>query len=80
MTLHQGQIGQMLFPGGNFIGEQAYEEFIQSQFNMSVAQFEQEVKADIAQQKAAGSHYGASFCQRQGRHRRGEKTGHESEV
>jgi peptidyl-prolyl cis-trans isomerase D len=50
-TLHQGQLGQMLFPGGNFIGEQNYEEFIQSQFNMSVAQFEQAVKADIAQRK-----------------------------
>ena len=38
-------MGQMLFPGGNFIGEQAYEQFIQNQFNMSVPQFEQEVKA-----------------------------------
>ena len=50
-TLHQGQMGQMLFPGGNFIGDQAYESFIQNQFNMSVAQFEQEVKGEIAQRK-----------------------------
>jgi peptidyl-prolyl cis-trans isomerase D len=50
-TLHQGQMGQVLFPGGNFIGEQAYETFILSQFNMSVAQFEQAVKADISQRK-----------------------------
>jgi peptidyl-prolyl cis-trans isomerase D len=50
-ALHQGQMGQMLFPGGNFIGDQAYESFIQSQFNMSVAQFEQEVKGEIAQRK-----------------------------
>ena len=50
-ALHQGQMGQALFPGGNFIGEQAYESFIQSQFNLSVAQFEQEVKAEIAQRK-----------------------------
>src|SRR5271167_142295 len=50
-TLHQGQLGQVLFPGGSFIGEQAYESFVQSQFNLSVAQFEQEVKADIAQRK-----------------------------
>lgn len=50
-TLHQGQMGQMLFPGGNFIGDQAYESFIQSQFSMSVAQFEQEVKGEIAQRK-----------------------------
>src|SRR5271157_4066549 len=50
-ALHQGQMGQVLFPGGNFIGEQAYEAFIQSQFNLSVAQFEQEVKGDIARSK-----------------------------
>jgi peptidyl-prolyl cis-trans isomerase D len=50
-TLHQGQMGEVLFPGGNFIGEQAYESFIQTQFNLSVAQFEQEVKAEIAQRK-----------------------------
>src|SRR5271165_4550261 len=29
--LHQGQMGQTLFPGGNFIGQQAYEDFVQSQ-------------------------------------------------
>ncbi len=26
--LHQGQMGQLLFPNGNFIGQQAYEQFI----------------------------------------------------
>ena len=50
-ALHQGQMGEVLFPGGKFIGEQEYEMLIQSQFNLSVAQFEQEVKGDIAQQK-----------------------------
>ena len=25
--LHQGQMGQMIFPGGNFIGQQAYRRF-----------------------------------------------------
>jgi peptidyl-prolyl cis-trans isomerase D len=49
--LHQGQMGQMIFPGGTFIGQQAYQDFIQSQFNMGVQQFEQEVKAEIAQRK-----------------------------
>ncbi len=49
--LHEGQIGQLLFPGGNFIGEQAYEQFIENQFNLGVQQFEQEVKGDIAQRK-----------------------------
>src|ERR1039458_5902426 len=49
--LHQGQMGQMIFPGGTFIGQQAYQDFIQNQFNLSVQQFEQEVKAEIAQRK-----------------------------
>src|SRR5664279_3860748 len=49
--LHQGQMGQMIFPGGNFIGQQAYEDFIQNQFSMGVQQFEQEVKSEIAQRK-----------------------------
>lgn len=49
--LHDGQIGQVIFPGGNFIGQQAYEQFISSQFNMGVQQFEQEVKSQIATRK-----------------------------
>ncbi len=49
--LHQGQLGQMIFPGGTFIGQQAYEQMISSNFNMSVAQFEHEVKSEIAQRK-----------------------------
>ncbi len=49
--LHQGQLGQLLFPNGNFIGQQAYEQFVSSQFNLGVQQFEQEVKAEIAQRK-----------------------------
>lgn len=49
--LHQGQFGQVFFPGGNFIGQQAYEDFVQNQFNIGVPQFEREVKAQIAQNK-----------------------------
>ena len=66
--LHQGQLGQVLFPNGNFIGQQAYEQFIQNQFNLGVQQFEQEVKAEIAQQKVAGSHRRRHHGQRQRRH------------
>ncbi len=50
-TLHQGQMGQVLFPNGTFIGQQAYEQFIENQFNLSVQQFEREIKAEIAQRK-----------------------------
>ena len=49
--LHQGQFGQLFFPGGNFIGQQQYEDFVQNQFGLSVAQFEKELKDQIAQQK-----------------------------
>ena len=49
--LHQGQFGQLFFPGGNFIGQQQYEDFVQNQFGLSVVQFEKELKNQIAQQK-----------------------------
>ncbi len=49
--LHQGQFGQLFFPGGSFIGQQQYEDFVQNQFGLSVAQFEKELKDQLAQQK-----------------------------
>ncbi len=49
--LHQGQFGEIFFPGGNFIGDQAYEQLVENQFGLSVAQFEKELKAQIASQK-----------------------------
>jgi peptidyl-prolyl cis-trans isomerase D len=57
--LHQGQLGQLLFPNGNFVGQQAYEQFVQAQFNLGVQAFEQEVKAQIAQQKMLAAIGGA---------------------
>jgi peptidyl-prolyl cis-trans isomerase D len=45
--LHQGQFGEFLFPKGQFIGQDHYADFIARQFNMSVAQFEDEVKDEI---------------------------------
>lgn len=49
--LHQGQWGQAFFPGGNFIGQESYENFIQNQFGLSVPQFERELKAQMSEQK-----------------------------
>jgi peptidyl-prolyl cis-trans isomerase D len=49
--LRQGQLGEIFFPGGNFIGTQPYEELVQNQFGLSVPEFEREVKAQIAQTK-----------------------------
>jgi peptidyl-prolyl cis-trans isomerase D len=45
--LHQGQFGEFLFPNGQYIGDDHYTSFVATQFNLSVAQFEQEVKQDI---------------------------------
>ncbi|HVH89355.1 MAG TPA: peptidyl-prolyl cis-trans isomerase [Terriglobales bacterium] len=49
--LHQGQFGQVLFPGGNFVGQQNYENFVTEQFRMSVADFENLVKDQLLIQK-----------------------------
>ena len=46
-ALRSGFLGEQLFPGGNFVGQERYEQFVTQQFNMSVAQFEQQVKDDL---------------------------------
>jgi peptidyl-prolyl cis-trans isomerase D len=46
--LHRGQFGEFLFPKGQYIGSDRYAAFVASQFNLSVAEFESEVKQDIA--------------------------------
>jgi peptidyl-prolyl cis-trans isomerase D len=48
--LQHGRYAQVLFPGGKFIGEEAYEGLL-SQNNLTVAGFEQDVKNEILQQK-----------------------------
>jgi peptidyl-prolyl cis-trans isomerase D len=45
--LHTGQYGELLFPKGQFIGEDKYKQFIGAQFNLSTAAFEQELKDGI---------------------------------
>ena len=44
--MRHGQLGQILFPGGTFVGQQEYENFVASN-NLTVPQFEQLVKEDI---------------------------------
>jgi peptidyl-prolyl cis-trans isomerase D len=48
--LQHGMFGQQLFPGGQFVGEQQYEDFV-ANFNMSVPQFEAAVKDDLLRRK-----------------------------
>jgi peptidyl-prolyl cis-trans isomerase D len=45
--LHKGQFGQYLFPNGQFIGTDRYATLIANQFNLSVAEFEDDVMTNI---------------------------------
>lgn len=47
--LRQGQIGQVLFPGGNYIGDDKYMDFVQAQLNMTRSDFETAIKKEIEQ-------------------------------
>ncbi len=49
--LHTGPAGQVLFPNGQFIGSDQYASLIQNRFNISVADFEENVKHDIAMRR-----------------------------
>ncbi len=54
--LKDGPLGQYLFPNGQYIGQEAYENFISQHFGgpaggMSVVKFEAEVKSDMELQR-----------------------------
>jgi peptidyl-prolyl cis-trans isomerase D len=49
--LHSGAFGQVLFPGGNYIGDAQYAEFVSQQFNMTREKFEDEVKKEIEENR-----------------------------
>ncbi len=46
--LQTGPTGQVLFPNGKFIGQDAYANLISERLNMSVNQFEDNIKDEIA--------------------------------
>jgi peptidyl-prolyl cis-trans isomerase D len=45
--LHTGPTGQVLFPDGKYIGDQAYTQLVNDRLNMSVKDFEDGIKDDI---------------------------------
>ncbi len=49
--LHSGPTGQVLFPNGQFIGQDAYTDLIANRLNESVSQFEQGIKNSIIIQR-----------------------------
>jgi peptidyl-prolyl cis-trans isomerase D len=49
--LRTGSFGSTLFPNGNFVGQAQYESFISQNYQMSVGQFEQEIKEALMLRK-----------------------------
>jgi len=45
--LKTGPTGEVLFPGGKFIGKEQYQALIAQRLNMSITDFEESVKTDI---------------------------------
>src|SRR5436190_23739356 len=50
-ALKQGQLGEMLFPNGQFIGDDKYDAFVLEQFKMTKPQFEQLVRESLLSDK-----------------------------
>ncbi len=46
-NLRTGPSGEVLYPGGKFIGEDAYKQLINDRLNESVTDFESEIKDEI---------------------------------
>jgi peptidyl-prolyl cis-trans isomerase D len=49
--LHRGQLGEIIFPNGEFIGPERYRAFVNGQFNIRVEEFEQEIQQEIIIQR-----------------------------
>jgi peptidyl-prolyl cis-trans isomerase D len=45
--LHTGPTGEVIFPGGKYIGDDAYAQLVNDRLNMSVKDFEDGIKDDI---------------------------------
>jgi peptidyl-prolyl cis-trans isomerase D len=49
--LHKGQFGEFLYPNGQYIGDDRYAAFIANQFNLSITEFEDEIRQEIILQR-----------------------------
>jgi peptidyl-prolyl cis-trans isomerase D len=49
--LHSGMYGQVLFPKGQYIGDDKYKELISQNFNITTEKFETEVKKEIEENR-----------------------------
>jgi peptidyl-prolyl cis-trans isomerase D len=50
-ALKRGQLGEILFPNGKFIGDEKYDDFVASQFRMTKPQFEALVSESLLSDK-----------------------------
>src|SRR5437588_2795242 len=58
--LQHGQLAQYIFPGGNFIGQDEYDNFVQRNFEMTIPQFEERLKEDILKRKLQALVFGSA--------------------
>jgi peptidyl-prolyl cis-trans isomerase D len=49
--LQTGQAGQVLYPGGKYIGDEAYTNLVATRFNMTVPEFQDNVRHNIVIQR-----------------------------
>ena len=49
--LHSGPTGAVIFPNGKYIGDQQYAALVNNRLNISVAEFEDNIKRDIVLQR-----------------------------
>ncbi len=49
--MQHGGLAQALYPNGTFIGADQYRDLVASQFNLSVPQFEQELRDELTMRK-----------------------------
>jgi peptidyl-prolyl cis-trans isomerase D len=53
--LQHGQFGEIFFPNGNFVGQDQYADLVSQNFQMSIPQFEQAIKAQLLINKLEGA-------------------------
>lgn len=61
-VLEHGQFAPYFFPNGKFIGQDQYKAFVSSQIGLSVPQFEDELRKQIAMQKLVAAIEGGVFA------------------
>ncbi len=49
--LHSGEWGMLFFPGGKFVGQQQYTQFVAGQFGITTQKFEKEIKQQIIEDR-----------------------------